>query len=101
MVKDLNVHELFTQSANLLQLDIAKCIQAKRLHGEDKMRKNKNLTQRFEKINSQFKLWHQYFRVVKILKKLNKLDNMDFTLLSAQSGFFSRNQWDGATISNH
>ena len=98
MAKDINLNELFTQSANLIELDTAKCIQAKRLHGADKMkrdlliyfiwskglmtnekigqffnmsyssvshcvksfkekmRKDKNLTRSFEKINSQFKL---------------------------------------------
>jgi len=40
LARDINLDELFAQSTNLLQLDIAKWKQAKRLHGADKNKRD-------------------------------------------------------------
>jgi len=40
LAKDINLDELLKQSAKILQIDLDKCVQAKRLHGIDKHKRD-------------------------------------------------------------
>jgi len=37
LAKDINVEDLLKKSAKIVQIDIDKCVQAKRLHGNEKL----------------------------------------------------------------
>jgi chromosomal replication initiation ATPase DnaA len=69
LAKDINVEDLLKKSAKIVQIDIDKCVQAKRLHGIDKHKRDLIV----------YLLWNKGLMTN---EKLGQLFNMSYSAIS-------------------